>query len=52
MNFICRLKDNAKAQLQDVLFEMTLHKGEFVVYKEEHIHLDYKKDKLQKTLCL
>ena len=52
VNFVCRLKDNAKAQLQDVLFEKTLHKEEFGVYKVEHIHLDYKKDKQDKTLCL
>ena len=52
INFVCRLKDNAKAQLQDVLFEKTLQKGESGVYKVEHIHLDYKKDKQEKTLCL
>ena len=33
VNFVCRLKDNAKAQLQDVLFEKTLQKEEFGVYK-------------------
>jgi hypothetical protein len=52
VNFVCRLKDNAKAQLQEVLFEKTLQKEEFGVYKVEHIHLDYKKDKQEKTLCL
>ena len=52
VNFVCRLKDNAKAQLQDVLFEKTLSKEEFGVYKVEHIHLDYKQDKQQKTVCL
>jgi len=52
VNFVCRLKDNAKAQLQDVLFEKTLQKGEFGVYKVEHIHLNYKKVKQEKTLCL
>lgn len=52
VSFVCRLKDNAKAQLQDVLFEKTLLKDEFGVYKVEHIHLDYKKDKQEKTLCL
>ena len=52
INFVCRLKDNAKAQLQDVIFEKTLQKGECGVYTVEHIHLDYKKDKQQKTLCL
>jgi hypothetical protein len=35
--FVCRLKDNAKAD---------------GVYRIEHIHLKYKKDKQEKTLCL
>jgi len=52
VNFVCRLKDNAKIQLQEVLFEKMLSKEEFGVYKIEHIHLDYKKDKQKKTLCL
>lgn len=52
VNFVCRLKDNAKAQVQDVLFEKPLQKGEFGVYKVEHIHLDYKQDKQVKTVCL
>ena len=52
VNFVCRLKDNAKAQVQDVLFEKTLQEEESGVYKVEHIHLEYKKDKQQKTLCL
>ena len=52
VNFVCRLKDNAKAQLQDVLFEKTLQKDEFGVYTVEHIHLGYKQDKQEKTLCL
>jgi hypothetical protein len=52
VNFVCRLKDNAKAQLQNVLFEKTLQQDEFGVYKVEHIHLDYKQDKQSKTLCL
>lgn len=30
----------------------TLQKEEFGVYKEEHIHLDYKKDKQEKTRYL
>jgi hypothetical protein len=40
--FVCRLKDNAKYEVQDVLFETTLSKGEAGVMKEEHIHLKYK----------
>jgi IS4 transposase len=46
------LKDNAKAELQEVLFDKTLCKDEYGVYRIEHIHLKYKKDKQEKTLCL
>jgi FOG: Transposase and inactivated derivatives len=66
VNFVCRLKDNAKYEVQEVLFEKKLEKGEFGVYKIEHIHLKYKeteegkeegkkkgkKVKKIKTLCL
>lgn len=50
--FVCRLKDNAKAEVQEVLFEKTLDKNESGVYRVEHIHLRYKKDKQEKRLCL
>ncbi len=50
--FVCRLKDNAKIRIQEVLFEKTLSKEEFGVYRVEHIHIDYAKDKEQKILCL
>jgi len=50
--FVCRLKDNAKAELQEVLFDEPLGKDGFGVYKVEHIHLKYKKGKQLKTLCL
>jgi len=50
--FVCRLKDNAKAEVQEVLFEKLLEKDEYGVYRIEHIHLKYKKEKQQKTLCL
>jgi len=50
--FVCRLKDNAKALSQEILFEKALGKDEYGVYKVEHIHLQYKKDKQEKTLCL
>ena len=50
--FVCRLKDNAKAELQEVLFDEPLGKNGFGVYKVEHIHLRYKKGKQLKTLCL
>src|SRR5690554_2785910 len=50
--FVCRLKDNAKAEVQEVLFEKLLEKDEYDVYRIEHIHLNYKKEKQKKTLCL
>ena len=50
--FVCRLKDNAKYEVQDVMFEQTLPDGASGVMKEEHIHLKYKQNKKQKTLCL
>jgi len=50
--FVCRLKDNAKALLQEVLFEKALKKDEHGVYSVEHIHLQYKEGKQEKTLCL
>jgi hypothetical protein len=67
VNFVCRLKDNAKYEVQgDPLFEKKLEKDEFGVYKVEHIHIQYKetveehvggkkktkKSKQIKTLCL
>jgi hypothetical protein len=67
VNFVCRLKDNAKYEVQHgSLFEKKLEKGEFGVYKVEHIHIQYKetvetkvgdkkktkKVKQAKTLCL
>ena len=52
VNFVCRLKDNAKAQLQEVLFEKTLSGEEFGVYRVEHMHLDYKREKKSETFCL
>jgi hypothetical protein len=67
VNFVCRLKDNAKYEVQsEPLFEKTLGKDEFGVYKVEHIHIQYKemvettvegkkktkKSKQIKTLCL
>jgi len=67
VNFVCRLKDNAKYEVQgNPLFEKVLEKDEFGVYKVEHIHITYaetveiqvegkkkiKKVKQKKTLCL
>jgi IS4 transposase len=42
VNFVCRLKDNAKYEVQGApLFEKELGKDEFGVYKVEHIHIGY-----------
>jgi hypothetical protein len=42
VNFVCRLKDNAKYEVQgDALFQKDLEKDEFGVYKVEHIHINY-----------
>lgn len=45
VNFVCRLKDNAKAKVQETFFEKTLSKDESGVYKVDHFHLDYKRGK-------
>ena len=67
VNFVCRLKDNAKYEVQgEPLFGKNLEKDEFGVYKVEHVHINYletveknvggkkktKKVKQKKTLCL
>jgi hypothetical protein len=67
VNFVCRLKDNAKYEVHgEPVFEKDLGKGEFGVYKVEHIHISYretvetgkeekkktKKSKQKKKLCL
>lgn len=53
--FVCRLKDNAKYEVQGVLFEQMLPEKAAGVLKEEHIHLKYalkKGGKADQTLCL
>jgi len=50
--FVCRLKDNAKYEVVETLFETKLPEKQAGVMKVEHIHLQYKEDKNQKTLCL
>ena len=67
VNFVCRLKDNAKYEVQGAaLFEKKLEKDKSGVYKVERIHINYserveinvegkkkiKKTKQKKTLCL
>jgi hypothetical protein len=50
--FVCRLKDNAKYEVVETLFETELPEKQAGVMKVEHIHLQYKEDKTLKTLCL
>jgi hypothetical protein len=50
--FVCRLKDNAKAEVQETLYEKSLGKDEHGVYRIDRIHLRYKQDKQEKILCL
>ena len=50
--FVCRLKDKAKAEIQETLFEEPLEKDKHGVWRIDHIHLKYKKEKQEKTLCL
>ena len=52
VSFVCRLKDNARVEVQETLFENPLGKDEHGVYRIDHIHLKYKKGKQEKTLCL
>jgi hypothetical protein len=52
ISFVCRLKDNAVYEVQEVLFEKTLTDKEHGVMKVEHIHMKYKEKKVRKTLCL
>jgi len=50
--FVCRLKENAKYEAVETLFEQKLSEKQAGVMKVEHIHFQYKEDKVQKTLCL
>lgn len=52
IHFVCRLKSNAKYEVQQVVFSQTLPEKQSGVLKEEHIHLKYKENKQEKTLCL
>jgi hypothetical protein len=55
VNFVCRLKDNAVYEVQEVLFKQELPEKQSGVLKEEHIHLKYASKqgaKKDKTLCL
>ncbi|MDH6392229.1 hypothetical protein M2480_003242 [Parabacteroides sp. PFB2-12] len=50
--FVCRMKNNAKYEVQQVVLDRVLEKDPFGVLKEEHVHLGYKDGKEEKTLCL
>lgn len=50
--FVCRMKKNAVYEVQQVISDRLLDKDPFGVLKEEHIHINYKDDKEEKTLCL
>lgn len=52
INFVCRLKKNAVYTVQEVLFAQELENGESGVLSEEHIHIAYKENKQEQTLCL
>ncbi|MDR3140668.1 MAG: IS4 family transposase [Tannerellaceae bacterium] len=55
LSFVCRLKDNAKYEVQEDVFGQVLPDKEAGVLKEEHIHLKYatkKGGKADNTLCL
>lgn len=52
VNFVCRLKKNALYQVQEIVFNQNLQDNIPGVLSEEHIHLAYKVDKQEKTLCL
>lgn len=52
INFVCRLKKNAVYEVVESLSGQDLQKDRHGVLKEEHIHIKYKEDKQEKTLCL
>ncbi len=52
VNFVCRLKKNAVYDVVEELYSKELEDNEAGVLKEEHIHLNYKDKKENKTLCL
>jgi len=50
--FVSRLKDNAKYEVVETFLEQELYDNQSGVMKDEHIHLQYKAEKMPKTLCL
>ena len=52
VNSVCSFKDNAKYEVQLVLFEKDLTNNNFGLYKKEHIHFKYIENKKVKNLYL
>lgn len=52
INFVCRLKKNAVYKVREEVFSQELQDDKAGVLSEEHIHITYKQDKEEKTLCL
>jgi len=52
VNFVCRLKKNAKYKVQEELFKHKLTDGESGVFLEEHINLAYTKDEKTNSLFI
>ena len=52
INFVCRLKKNAVYDIIEQTYFKELGEKEYGVTKEEHIHLTYKENGEEKTLCL
>lgn len=52
INFVCRLKKNAVYEVVEELFTGQPDEKQAGVLQEQHIHLGYKKEKENKTLCL
>ena len=52
VNFVCRLKKNAVYEVVETFFKEELKQGASGVLLEEHIHIHYKEEKQEKSLCL
>ena len=52
VNFVCRLKKNAVYQVQQTFFEQDIESNQSGVLSEQHIHINYKEENQEKTLCL
>jgi IS4 transposase len=52
VNFVCRLKKNALYEVVKDILKQDLKKGAAGVLSEQHIHISYKDQGQEKTLCL